>query len=179
MIKTVVQCSSTVEQLLKGGDTVSTSQAMCEDSSENTHIFPNICDGCKGSNNYVIADYLTKVPGARFDLIRAWKEESRQPKSESSGGATNANVTANSSTASVQSNNLSAPAGKNESTDPSQSTSPSSASSKTSSNGARDLTEIKTRLDRLKGRVEHLLTKLDAQKVPIENDAADSRKNKD
>lgn len=175
MIKTVVQCSSKVEQLLKGG--VSTSHAMCEESSENTHIFPNICDACKSSNNYVIADYINKMPGARFDLIRAWKEESRQPKSESSGGATNTNAT--SSTASVQPDNLSAPVGENESTDPSQSPLPSSASSKTSPAGAGDLTEIKTRLDRLKGRVEHLLTKLHAQKTSIENDAANSKNNKD
>ncbi|RVX73419.1 hypothetical protein B0A52_03061 [Exophiala mesophila] len=153
---------------------MSTSHELCDESPNNIHVFPNVCDKCKESNNYVIAEYIAKVPGAKFDLVRAWKEQSRRRKSESSSVATNAN----SSTSSIQSDN-SALAGGNGSTSASESSSSSSASIKTSSVGASDLTEVKVRLCQLKGRVEQLLAKLPAQKMSMEKEVVGSNDNKD
>ncbi|KAK5448020.1 hypothetical protein LTS15_009044 [Exophiala xenobiotica] len=72
-IKTIVQCADTTEKMVASKSQISYPHQLCADVSDNSHIFPDICDKCQ--QNGVIGGVLKQLPGMKLEILQGWKKQ--------------------------------------------------------------------------------------------------------
>lgn len=170
-ITTIVQCADMVDRLIASRVEVKSTHHLCDDLSDNIHIFPDICKLCQQSG--VVADWIDQQPGGKFQVLRAWKNDNKHPQQPSGAPAgdpqkTNDGAGKDDATESLSPITLSNSEenSSGSSTNPSISSSAQSvASSATLEDGkASDLSSIKARVAGLTTRTDRLLAKIRARK---------------
>lgn len=196
-IKTIVQCPEMTELLLKGalenkkthinGQVVDFAEfnektrcthQLCAEVSDNSHIFPDMCDKCKSSG--VVGNWMEQERGAKLQVFRSWRLKRRAAVHAAPHKVqSNSNGVQQETAKEVEdkeSENLefvAAPSVSEESTMDSNSQSPQSAqdrtqsiaSSATSNSTTPSLHGIKTRVERLRARTDYLIAKISVQRA--------------
>jgi len=156
-IKTIVQCADMIDKLMASNLQTTCSHRLCDDVSDNIHIFPDVCDKCKA--NGVVGGLLDQQPHLKLDILRDWKRQSGSEPTPSASEKIDqewdSNEVDNLEVCDVES--ISFPTSAST---PRTSSPKSVATSATSDGAAPDLASLKKRIARLKTRTEHLLSKL-------------------
>ncbi|EXJ96497.1 hypothetical protein A1O1_01623 [Capronia coronata CBS 617.96] len=157
-----------IDRLIASSTQLRISHHLCDDLSENLHIFPDICEPCK--RNGVIASWIDQQPGGKFEVLRAWKEEHRQPSNIDALDETDS-----AERLSVVSFSDSADSSTAESASP-----PTSSSDRNMAIGVTsdemeksDLTILKARVAGLTTRTDRLLARIRARKAMVSSPSPD------
>jgi len=161
-IKTIVQCADIIDQLVAANLQVTCSRRLCDDVSDNVHIFPDVCEKCR--ENGVIGGLLDQQPHLKLDILQEWKKELESgPKTRTSkrrDHECDSNETDNLEVCDMESSSTSTPM----SASTSIASSPKSvATTATSQGAAPTLASLKKRVAVLRARTEQLLSKLHPQ----------------
>ncbi|KEF51923.1 uncharacterized protein A1O9_11912, partial [Exophiala aquamarina CBS 119918] len=146
------------------------------DVSDTLHIFPDMCDQCKSSG--VVGNWMEQDPGAKLQIFRSWRLKRRAAVHAAPHEVqSNANGTRDEACKDIEDNEsetlqfIAPPNVSGESTIGSKSPSSQSsqarvqsvASSVTKDSTTPSLHDVKTRVDRLRARADHLIAKISVQ----------------
>jgi len=193
-IKTIVQCPEMTELILKGAlenakpqingqevdfaefnDKTRCTHQLCADVSDNSHIFPDMCDKCKSSG--VVGSWVEQDRGAKLQVFRSWRLKRRTAiyaaSHEVESGSNGVQQEAAWEVEGKSLENLefiAAPSVSEESTTDPNTQSPqdrthSIASNATSNSTTPSLHDIRTRVERLRARTDHLIAKISFQRA--------------
>lgn len=152
-IRMTVQCAEMIDRLIASDLQKTCTHMLCGDVSDNTHIFPHVCDRCQQDG--VIGDWMEQ-PGVKYEVLKAWKKENSRPPADNEkrprGGEDDLTELETLEPIAIS--------------DKASLLGTGSPSSSTSSGSTTELISLKNRVASLKTRTERLLTKIRAQKPP-------------
>ncbi|OAP62519.1 hypothetical protein AYL99_04724 [Fonsecaea erecta] len=165
-----------VDKILASNLANAKTHPVCGDSvSDNLHVFPAICEGCKKIG--VIGDFM-ELPGAKLELVKAWAHGKRKPsRPEQDTGSADGNdegigkEDGPSETIKLPPDKGILLEGKSRTSTTCASTIPETSNtnrdtSLTANGPAPDLAQIKLRVTALKTRTERSLAKMRGQRPP-------------
>ena len=80
---TIIQCSDSIHRLLTTPTGHNQSHVLCPDTDARTEVMPTLCATCNEVG--AISEWLERKPEARFEMVRAWNEETRRENAAKQG----------------------------------------------------------------------------------------------